>query len=198
MNLMHSLISTWRSEALRTKHASAKATLSMLTRSCRPLPISLMRRLIPLASDQEIQPKECCCRCTGSDNNYTFRVKRIQWQIDEPICAHDEQSQGANQVDRPAHWSHRRLSIPTRSLLEATSRYKATSWVEEIHTIFAQGYSRASEAKFWGAGAKSIKAPADYIVIGFLIACMLSRRRKLSRDVAHKRRDQRRRAGIAP
>ena len=26
-------------------------------------------------------------------------------QIDEPICAYDEQSQGANQVDRSAHWS---------------------------------------------------------------------------------------------
>src|SRR5215467_7028198 len=62
-----------------------------------------MRRLIPPASDQEIQPKECCCRCTDSDNNYTFRVKRIQGQIDEPICARDEQSQGANQVDRSAH-----------------------------------------------------------------------------------------------
>jgi len=62
-----------------------------------------MRRLIPPASDQEIQPKECCCRCTDSDNNYTFRVERIQGQIDEPICAHDEQSQGANQVDRSAH-----------------------------------------------------------------------------------------------
>ena len=116
MNLMHSLISTWRSEALRTKHASAKATLSMLTRSCRPLRISLLRRLIPLASDQEIQPKECCCRCTGSDNNYTFRVERIQWQIDEPICAHDEQSQGADQVDRSSHW-YLRHSLPCQRML---------------------------------------------------------------------------------
>jgi hypothetical protein len=44
---------------------------------------------------------------TGSDNYYTFRVKRIQRQIDEEICAHDDQSQGANEVDRSAHWSHR-------------------------------------------------------------------------------------------
>ena len=148
IHLMHSLISTWRSEALRTKHASAKATLSMLTRSCRPLRISLMRRLIPLASDQEIQPKECCCRRTGSDNNYTFRVKRMQWQIDEPICAHDEQSQGANQVDRPAHWSH--------------------------SCNFCAGVFPSERSKVLGGGRPSrSKHTADYIVIGFLIACML-------------------------
>jgi hypothetical protein len=70
-------------------------------------PNLLMRRLIPPASDQEIQPKECYCRCTGGDKYYAFRVERIQGQIDEEICAHDDQSQGANQVDRSAHRSHR-------------------------------------------------------------------------------------------
>jgi hypothetical protein len=84
------------------------------------------------ASDQEIQPKECCCRCTESDNNYTFRVERIQRQIDEPICAHGEQSQGANQVDRSAHAAspvnasvdQERL-CPLRTLVGAMVRYES-------------------------------------------------------------------------
>jgi hypothetical protein len=64
-----------------------------------------MGRPIPPASDQEIQSKECCHRCTGSDKYYTLRVKRTQRQIDEEICAQDDQSEGANEVDRSAHWS---------------------------------------------------------------------------------------------
>jgi hypothetical protein len=34
----------------------------------------LMRRLIPPASDQEIQPKECCCRCTESDTSWSVAL----------------------------------------------------------------------------------------------------------------------------
>jgi hypothetical protein len=91
----------------------------------------LMRRLIPPAPDQEIQPKECCCRCTESDNNYTFRVERIQRQIDEPICAHDEQSQNANQVDRSAHAASPVNAgvCPSTNLSRRDPALQGTSWV---------------------------------------------------------------------
>ena len=93
----------------------------------------LMRRLIPPAPDQEIQPQECCGRCTESDNNYTFRVERIQGQIDEPICAHDDQSQGADQVDHSAHWPHLR-PLPFLDLNLRDFALQATSWVEDFPT----------------------------------------------------------------
>ena len=116
-----------------------------------------MRRLIPPAPDQEIQPQECCGRCTESDNDYTFRVERIQGQIDEPICAHDDQSQGANRVDRSAHAAspvnasvdqERLCPLPT--LVGAMLRYKARL-VEEIHNFFAHHYRGDGERQFWGA-----------------------------------------------
>ena len=110
----------------------------------------LMRRLIPPAPDQEIQPQECCGRCTESDNNYTFRVERIQGQIDEPICAHDDQSQGADQVDRSAHWPHLR-PLPFLDLNLRDFALQATSWVEEFLTEFAQriGMYRSNSHRIW-------------------------------------------------
>jgi hypothetical protein len=39
-----------------------------------------------------IQPKKGCYSSTDSDNSYTFRVERIQRQIDEEICAREDQS----------------------------------------------------------------------------------------------------------
>jgi hypothetical protein len=64
-------------------------------------------------------------------------VERIQGQIDEPICAHDEQSQGANQVDRSAHAASPVNAgvCPLPTLVGATLRYKARlgSQISEIN-----------------------------------------------------------------
>jgi hypothetical protein len=57
-----------------------------------------------------IQSKKDCYSGTGSDNYRSFRVGRIQGQIDKAICADDSQSQGANQTGCSADWSH--LALP--------------------------------------------------------------------------------------
>jgi hypothetical protein len=124
----------------------------------------LLRHLIPSASDQEIQPKECCCRCTESDNNYTFRVKRIQGQIDEPICAHDDQSQGANQVDLSAHAAsplnasvdqERLCPLPT--LVGATLRYKARLGSRNFITFLRTHIAALAKSSFGPRGGLDIK-----------------------------------------
>ena len=85
-------------------------------------------------------------------------MERIQGQIDEPICAHDEQSQGANQVDRSAHAAspvnasvdqERLCPLPT--LVGAMLRYKARLGVEEIHNFLRTTIAATAKEHFWGA-----------------------------------------------
>jgi hypothetical protein len=92
-------------------------------------------------------------------------VERIQGQIDEPICAHDEQSQGANQVDRPAHAaSPVNASVETKTtLVGAISRYTprlgSRNFTRNLRSYryvsikFPQNlvstHARRSETKFW-------------------------------------------------
>jgi hypothetical protein len=98
------------SDYWRNRAEEARAVgVQMMDAHTRAVMFSIAQDYEKLARRAELRARK---RCTDSDNYYTFRVECIQGQIEEEICAHDDQSEGANQVDRSAH----RSRSPSQSL----------------------------------------------------------------------------------